>query len=75
MVCLGEFLMSNLIVSFDNIVIRPETLGKNVYVGEFKNLPIMTYKLYKHRGVKRIEFTGDKDDTMIIVICDGEEDV
>lgn len=73
MVCLGEFLMSNLIVSFDHLVIRPETLGKNIYTGNFEDMPIMVYKMYKNRGIKRIEFTKDVKDTIIIVVYDEEE--
>ena len=72
MVCLGEFLMSNLIVSFDYLVIRPETLGSNIYVGEMKDMPIMIYKQYKGSKIKRVEFLEDDKDTIVVVLYDKE---
>lgn len=75
MMDLEELLTSDLLVDEDRIVIRPEVLGSNYYVGEIGNLSFFEYKKYMNRLVKRIDFnkTEGIELSIIITLFDEEE--
>ena len=75
MMDLEELLTSDLLVDEDRIVIRPEVLGSNYYVGEVGDLSFFEYKKYMNRLIKRIDFnkTEGIELSIIITLFDEEE--
>lgn len=75
MMDLEELLTSDLLVDEDRIVIRPEVLGSNYYVGRVGQLSFFEYKKYMNRLVKRIDFNNTEGMglSIIITLFDEEE--
>ena len=68
MMDLEELLTSDLLVDEDQIVIRPEVLGSNYYVGRVGELSFFEYKKYMNRLVKRIDFNKTEGIELSIII-------
>ena len=72
MLYLSDFLMSNVVLSSEFVVIRPEVLGDSYYQGKMGDINLKLYKKIKNRRVKRVEYTEDSQDTIVITLYDEE---
>lgn len=72
MLYLSDFLMSNVVLSSEFVVIRPEILSDSYYQGKIGDINLRFYKKFRHRRVKRVEYTEDSQDTIVITLYDEE---